>query len=267
VGKSLSFFDQMGNGIKLSAYPTRIVSLVPSQTELLFDLGLDTEVIGITKYCIHPPHWQYPPHWQSEKTIVGGTKNFQIEIIDSLQPDLIIGNREENYKDGILELAKKYPVWMSEIYKLEDALQMIERVGLLVNKAQRAGELVSLIKKEFDSIKIFPSRRVLYLIWRKPWMAAGRETFINSMLDKIGLQNCLPENSRYPELSVDELKSLNPEFVFLSSEPYPFKEKHIEEIRTISPNVKIMLVDGEMFSWYGSSLLKASGYLQSLSLD
>jgi ABC-type Fe3+-hydroxamate transport system substrate-binding protein len=261
VGQSLSFFDQMGNGIKLSEYPKRIVSLVPSQTELLFDLGLDAEVLGITKYCIHPPQWQ------AEKTIVGGTKNFQIEIIDSLKPDLIIGNREENNKDGILQLYKKYAVWMSEIYTYEDALQMIAWVGLLVNKEKRAYALIAEIRKGFESIKINRPKRVLYLIWRKPWMAAGRDTFINSLLEKIGLQNCLPEQSRYPVLTNDELKSIDPEIVFLSSEPYPFKEKHIEEIQTILPNAKIVMVDGEMFSWYGSRLVKAVQYLNSLSLD
>jgi ABC-type Fe3+-hydroxamate transport system substrate-binding protein len=257
--QSLTFFDQMGNGIKLPAPPTRIVSLVPSQTELLFDLGLDTEVVGITKYCIHPPQWQ------NKKAIVGGTKNFQIDLIDSLRPDVIIGNKEENYKDGIVQLYKKYPVWMSEIYKYEEALQMIHGIGLLVNRQERADQLVLEIKRQFESLKPSTSKRVLYLIWRKPWMAAGRDTFINSMLGKIGLQNCLPENSRYPELTNEDLKVLNPQLVFLSSEPYPFKEKHIEEINTILPDARVVLVDGEMFSWYGSRLLKAPSYFNSLT--
>lgn len=250
----------MGNRIQLSGRPSRIVSLVPSQTELLYDLGLDHEVVGITKYCIHPAHWF------DQKTIVGGTKNFQIDIIDQLKPDLIIGNREENVKDGIEALAKKYPVWMSEIYSLEDSLEMIERVGELVCKTERARQIASEIQTGFSLITEFPSRKVLYLIWRKPWMAAGRNTFINDILERIGLQNSLPKDSRYPELSNDELKSLAPEVVFLSSEPYPFKEKHIDELQTILPQSKIILVDGEMFSWYGSRLLKATEYLNRLSL-
>ncbi len=249
----------MGNGIQLSAPPRRIVSLVPSQTELLFDLGLDTEVVGITKYCVHPEHWQ------KTKVLVGGTKNFQMDVIDELKPDLIIGNREENDKDGILQLYGKYPVWMSEIYNFEEALQMIQGIGLVVDRQERADELVVRIKKEFETLTPFPSTKVLYLIWRKPWMAAGRNTFINSMLEKIGLQNCLPENSRYPELTNDDLKALNPQVVFLSSEPYPFREKHIEEIKDLLPAAQIMLVDGEMFSWYGSRLLKAPAYFKSLS--
>ncbi|HEY0652195.1 MAG TPA: helical backbone metal receptor [Chryseosolibacter sp.] len=252
----------MRNGIQLSGPPQRIISLVPSQTELLFDLGLDSEVVGITKYCIHPPEWKL------RKAIVGGTKNFQLDIIESLKPDLIIGNREENTRDLILELYRhKYAVWMSEIYTLEDALQMIDKIGLLVNRADQANKLVAQIKHGFESLMKCPPLKVLYLIWRKPWMAAGRDTFINSMLEKIGLENCLPALSRYPELSNDELKALDPECVFLSSEPYPFKEKHIAELRLILPNARIQLVDGEMFSWYGSRLTKAVEYLKQLTLS
>lgn len=251
----------MGNRISLPARPSRIVSLVPSQTELLYDLGLDQEVVGITRYCVHPAHWL------DQKTIVGGTKNFQIDIIDQLKPDLIIGNREENVKDGIEALAKKYPVWMSEIYSLEDSLEMIERVGELVGKPETAHEIASRIRTGFSSIRNLPSKKVLYLIWRKPWMAAGRNTFINDILERIGLTNSLPKDSRYPELSSDELKSVAPQVVFLSSEPYPFKEKHIAELQIILPHSKIMLVDGEMFSWYGSRLLSATEYLNGLSLN
>ncbi len=249
----------MGNPIRLPRKPSRIISLVPSQTELLFDLGLDAEVVGITKYCVHPDHWL------SRKSIVGGTKNFQIEVIDRLQPDLIIANREENTKDGIEALQKKYPVWVSEIYTLEDAIAMITGVGTLVSRQEKSQEIISAIIAGLENVNLFPPAKVLYLIWRKPWMAAGQNTFIHDMLSKIGLKNCLPEGSRYPELTNDELKSLNPECVLLSSEPYPFREKHIEEIQNILPDTKIMLVDGEMFSWYGSRLVKAGAYFNKLS--
>jgi ABC-type Fe3+-hydroxamate transport system substrate-binding protein len=250
----------MGNRIQLSGAPFRIVSLVPSQTELLFDLGLDNEVVGITKFCVHPNHWK------NEKAIVGGTKNFDIKLIDQLKPDLVIGNKEENYQEGIAALQKKYPVWMSEMYSFEHALEMIARVGELVERQQQSANLVEEIKTSFKSIKKYKSQKVLYLIWKKPWMAAGTNTFINSMLSKIGLENCLPEASRYPELSNVEITTLNPEIVFLSSEPYPFKEKHIHEIQDLLPNAKIMLVDGEMFSWYGSRLRKAGAYFDGLDL-
>ena len=257
---SLSFVDQMGNRLELSRKPSRIISLVPSQTELLFDLGLDEEVVGITKYCIHPTHWP------EQKTIVGGTKNFQIEIIQELQPDLIIANREENTKEGIEELQKKYPVWVSEIYTIEDAFAMISGIGSIVSRHEKSLQIIFDVKAWLSNVRPFPSTKVLYLIWRKPWMAAGQNTFINDMLAKLGLKNCLPENSRYPELSNDELKEINPEVVFLSSEPYPFKEKHIAELQSILPKSKIVLVDGEMFSWYGSRLLKAGEYFAKFKL-
>jgi ABC-type Fe3+-hydroxamate transport system substrate-binding protein len=250
-------YDQLHQSVNIPARAQRIVSLVPSQTELLYDLGLDREVVGITKFCIHPVDWR------KRKTIIGGTKQFDIEAIHKLQPDLIIGNKEENYQEGIEILMRDYPVWMSDIYKLDDALTMIEQIGMLTHKQERAGQLVQEIQQQFSTIKTCNGQRVLYLIWRKPWMAAGQNTFINNMLAISGFINCLDEE-RYPELTTTTIESLNPDFIFLSSEPYPFKEKHIAELQQILPNAKLVLVDGEMFSWYGSRLLKFPAYLHSL---
>lgn len=254
-----SFLDQMGNLVTFDFPPRRIVSLVPSQTELLADLDLDEEVVGITKFCIHPRAWLSP------KKITGGTKNFHFDVIAALEPDLIIANKEENYEEGINRLRSKYPVWISDITTLEDALAMIASIGEMTDRKDNAQNIVAAITESFQQIVRRRPVTVLYLIWRNPWMAAGHGTFISSMLDKIGLQNVCPE-TRYPELSADYLKAVNPEYVFLSSEPYPFQEKHILEIREILPAARIMLVDGEMFSWYGSRLIKAPAYFNSLSL-
>jgi ABC-type Fe3+-hydroxamate transport system substrate-binding protein len=251
-------YDQLQQPVNIPAQAQRIVSLVPSQTELLYDLGLDQEVVGITKFCVHPAEWR------KRKTIIGGTKQFDLETIHSLAPDLIIGNKEENYKEGIDMLMRDYPVWISDIYNLEDALNMIEQLGMLTQKKERADQLVQQIKHQFSTIKIFKGQRVLYLIWRKPWMAAGSKTFIDTMLSTSGLINCVADE-RYPELTESVIEQLNPDLVFLSSEPYPFKEKHIDKIQHILPGTKIILVDGEMFSWYGSRLLKFPAYLHSLS--
>jgi ABC-type Fe3+-hydroxamate transport system substrate-binding protein len=255
-----SFTDQMGSRIEINFPPQRIISLVPSQTELLADLGLDDEIIGITKYCVHPGTWQ------KTKYIVGGTKNFDLTAIKSLKPDLIIGNKEENFKDGIEQLKLLYPVWMSDISTLDDALGMITSIGKLTSKGDEANALAALIRKSFSGAIKFPRASVLYLIWRKPWMAAGVDTFINAMLDTIGLKNSL-STSRYPQLSVPDIQSLNPDYIFLSTEPYPFKEKHIDELSEICPHAKIMLVDGEMFSWYGSRLIKAPDYFRTLTIS
>ncbi len=249
----------MGVTVSVPFPPRRIVSLVPSQTELLADLDLIDAVAGITKFCIHPADWR------TRKTIVGGTKNFNFDVIDSLRPDLIIGNKEENYEAGINILRERYPVWMSDIVSFADALAMIRSVGALTNREPAGNEIAQRIAHGFTSMPSFTGQRVLYLIWRDPWMAAGPDTFIHTMLGSLGLRNAV-NASRYPELSIEALQVLNPEYVFLSSEPYPFKEKHIDELRTVLPLARMMLVDGEMFSWYGSRLLYAPDYFRSLAL-
>lgn len=251
--------DQLGRSLEFHFPPGRIVSLVPSQTELLFDLGLGDRVVGITKFCVHPREWF------NTKAKVGGTKTFSHETIDQLYPDLVIGNKEENDEGRIIQLSKKYPVWMSDIVDWRSAMQMITQVGELVDEASNASLLVNKIESRFKDIKRIQQRKTLYLIWKRPWMAAGGDTFIDAMLSKIGLMNCI-DTPRYPELTIEQIKELSPELILLSSEPYPFKEKHVEELRTVMPNAKIVLVDGEMFSWYGSRLLKAPDYFSSLVL-
>jgi len=255
-----SFFDQLGNAISVYFPPTRIISLVPSQTELLADLQLQREVVGITRFCVHPPEWL------KSKTIIGGTKNFYFEVIDRLMPDLIIGNKEENYQEGIEKLKEKYPVWMSDIVTIQDALSMIKSVGELTNKQLSGQQIRNDILNAFSHIKRYSDQSVLYLIWRKPWMAAGSGTFIHTILNTIGLKNVAAETARYPELTSDEIQRLKPEYIFLSTEPYPFQEKHIGELHDISPTSKIIIVDGEMFSWYGSRLAKAPEYFNCLAL-
>lgn len=251
------FTDQLNNSIVLHSYPKRIISIVPSQSELLWDLGLRDELVGITKFCIHPKEM-----FDSIER-VGGTKTLNIEKIRALKPDLIIGNKEENEQSQILELQKEFPVWMSDIYNLEDALKMIELVGELVNQSNNANQLKNNIQYSFLNI-LQVSKTALYLIWNKPYMAAGKATFIGDMLQKIGIENMLENTSRYPELSLEEIKSLNPAIIFLSSEPYPFKDSHVKELEDKLPNTKVLLVDGELFSWYGSRLLKSVDYLNDL---
>jgi ABC-type Fe3+-hydroxamate transport system substrate-binding protein len=256
-----TYQDQLDYQIELSDTPGRIVSLVPSQTELLYTLGLEASVIGITKFCVHPNNWQ------QTKTIVGGTKNFRFDVIDHLKPDLIIGNKEENYKEGIEKLKEKYPVWMSDIENLPDAFMMIKGIGQITNTTERAKLLVDSIQQQFQTIKRTKPAKVLYLIWRRPWMAAGSKTFIHTMLEAIGLKNCLEHRERYPELSNEDIQSLAPKYILLSSEPYPFQEQHKNELTSLCPSSKIMLVDGEMFSWYGSRLVKAPAYFNTLDFS
>ncbi|QEM03429.1 ABC transporter substrate-binding protein [Mucilaginibacter rubeus] len=253
------FRDQLSRKVELSGIPKRIISIVPSQTELLFYLGLNVEVIGITKFCIHPADRF------NSTTKVGGTKQLDIEKIRLLNPDLIIANKEENDHLQVEELMNICPVWISDIFDLESALQMIVCIGNMIGKPGRANVLCTEINGRFKGIK-FPvtELRVAYLIWRKPYMLAGRGTFIDSMLQTCGLNN-VTEGERYPEIDADALAAANPDLLFLSSEPYPFAKKHIEEFRALLPNAKIVLVDGEMFSWYGSRLLYAPVYFKQLT--
>lgn len=254
----LRSIDQMGNELLLERKPERIISLVPSQTELLFHLNLNKEVIGITKFCIHPDTWF------RTKTRIGGTKQLNIELIRQLQPDLIIGNKEENEKSQIEILQKEFPVWMSDISTLDDALQMIHDVGSITSATPQAEQITAQIEKNFSSLlPLKKTVRTLYLIWHNPNMCAGTGTFINDMLQRCGLKN-IAEGIRYPELTDQEITDLNPELILLSSEPYPFKEKHIEYYRKLAPAAFVKLVDGEMFSWYGSRLVHSPASFNSL---
>ena len=254
-----TFTDQLQNAIFLAEKPKRIISLVPSQTELLFDLGLENEVVGVTKFCIHPKEKV------KAKTKIGGTKNFNFEVIDELQPDLIIGNKEENYQEGIEKLAEKYPVWMSDIFTLEDSLDMIRKVGELTGKADNATEIAAKTAEAFAALPQ-PEKKIpaAYFIWKNPYMAAGSNTFIDDMLQRCGFENIFAQDERYPEISIEMLQKSRPEVILLSSEPFPFQERHFPEFQEILPDANVMIVDGEMFSWYGSRLLKAPAYFKEL---
>ena len=258
----MHFVDQLGRKINIELNPQlRIVSLVPSQTELLFDLGLDEEVVGITKFCIHPKEKV------EQKEKIGGTKNLNIEKIRSLNPTLIIANKEENEKEQIEELEKHFPVWISDVIDLESALEMIATVGKMTGKEKESETLNQNISENFSPLApLRETKSTAYFIWQNPLMVAGNKTFINDMLQRCGFKNCFQNlNGHYPEISVGQLQQANPELILLSSEPFPFQEKHVEAFRKICPQAKIMLVDGELFSWYGSRLLHAPSYFQKLA--
>lgn len=244
--------------LELKHPPKRIISLVPSQTELLFVLGLSEEVIGITKFCIHPSEWFHT------KTRIGGTKTVNIELVKSLKPDLIIANKEENTKEDIEQLRLIAPLWMSDIFTLEDALAMIQSIGDLTGKEANALSLINQISANFSQLPKLdnhPLKKGAYFIWRDPYMVAGKNTFIDDMLKYCGLENCTFEE-RYPFW--DSTNEIVPEIILLSSEPYPFKQKHIEELEEMYPDAKVLLVDGELFSWYGSRLIHSPNYFTEL---
>lgn len=255
-----SFTDQLARTIHLLDYPKKIISVVPSQTELLFDLGLQEEVVGITKFCVHPQEWF------RDKTKVGGTKSLRIETIHSLQPDLIIANKEENTKEQIDALAMRYPVWISDVQDLQTAMQMIISIGELTNKIEKADKIVNHIRKDFSNLATEVQTRnniteTAYLIWKDPYMTVGSDTFIHAMLEAGGFTNIFGKRIRYPEISITDIFC---KLLLLSSEPYPFRQKQVKEIQDQLPDTKIILVDGEMFSWYGSRLLYAAEYFKKI---
>lgn len=259
------FTDQVGRQVTLpDTMPKRIVSLVPSQTELLADLGLEEEVVGITKFCIHPKTW-----FKSKKRI-GGTKDVKIQEVLALQPDLIIANKEENERGALEILSQFVPVYISDIRTLDDALAMIAAVGEITGKSHLAQPMVESISQGFAELPaLLKGKKVLYGIWYKPWMLVGNDTFIAAILGRLGAEVLVPEGKprRYPEATIEEMSALKPDLIMLSSEPYPFKQKHIDELMHAGLQVPVLLVDGDMFSWYGSRLLQAPKYIHSLAFE
>lgn len=240
--------DQIGRQVEVNSV-RRVVSLVPSITELLIDMGVN--VVGRTKFCIHPSNDI------DDVKIIGGTKKFRYDEIEKQEPDLIVGNKEENDRVGIEKLETKYPVWISDISSVEDALQLVTMLGSVLNKEENSEGIVAQLKKAYEALAGKERGTIMYFIWKNPWMTAGQGTYIDTMLRWCGYENVIKDD-RYPTLNLSNwtLENEPPEQIFLSSEPFPFSEKHIDEVRSLFPKTKIKLVNGEFYSWYGTRLLK-----------
>lgn len=250
----------MGYSITLTGIPQRIISLVPSDTELLFDLGVGDRVVGITDFCIHPAHGV------TGIPSIGGPKQFQFNTIAALQPELIIGNKEENYEEGIRQLREKYPVWMSDITTLDHALDHIELIANIVGQPAAGKSLVTDIEQGFKEMRLEqPPKSVAYVIWDEPLMVAGSQTFINTLLNLAGYENAFNALTRYPQIRVEDIQASEPDLIFLASEPYAFTRHHQLLYQKKFPHAKVVLVDGEMFAWYGSHLQKAPPYFRQLA--
>lgn len=234
----------------------KVVSLVPSITEALFDLGLtENEVIGRTKFCIHPEEKV------KNVAVIGGTKNINIDKIKSLQPDLILANKEENVKEQVEALMDDYKVIVTNVETIEDNYYLLKHLGTLFNKEDKAQLFNLKIYDVLHQAKI-NSIKVAYLIWNNPYMTIGSDTFIHKILKEIGFENIFKDRTRYPEIQTEDLAEAD--LIMLSSEPFPFKEKHIEELKAFYPDKKIMIVDGEAFSWYGTHIAKCEHYFREL---
>ncbi|MDT0646777.1 helical backbone metal receptor [Zunongwangia sp. F260] len=254
----MEFTDQLQRKIKIPENPKRVISLVPSQTELLIDLGLEDRISGITKFCVHPVGLR------KRKPIVGGTKSVHLERIKALQPDLILCNKEENTEKMVLELEKIAPVHVSFIVTLEGAFDLMQQYGEIFKKELLVEKMISAVrnkKKEVEhKVEGKRIKKVAYFIWKDPLMVAGNNTFINELLELNGFKNEF--SGRYPETNFKELQNLDLDLILLSSEPYLFRDKHKELFKDIE--AEVLLVDGEFFSWYGSRLIKAMDYFLTL---
>jgi len=236
---SKEYTDQLGRKIAIKHPPKRIISLVPSITELLYDLGLFENIVGRTKFCVHPK--------EALRAVpkIGGTKNVNFDRVAALKPDLIIANKEENQREQIEQLSRHFPVWISDIANFSESMDMIEQLGIILAKEIQANKIIRDSNLLLQKIAPQKVRRVAYLIWQKPYMTIGYDTYIHDMLKQVGFENVFGEQTRYPTFTLTELKERQPEIILLSSEPFPFKEQHVDELKLTLPDITIQLVDGE----------------------
>lgn len=252
----LNLYDQTGRLVQILSHPRRIISLVPSLTELLFDLGLDQEIVGVTHYCISPPEEV------ASRVKVGGIYQLDFQLIDSLQPDLIVANKEENDRQEVLRLQEQHPVYVSDIHSLQDAFKMIADLGILTDRIEAANQIITEIERAFSSIKPQKTFSVAYLIWKDPFRVVGGNTFINDLLKRSGFDNVFQDQARYPQVSPERIGQA--QVILLSSEPYPFNEQDVIAFSKQFPASQVFLVDGTIFAWYGSRLRHTPGYINQL---
>ncbi|MCY2688479.1 ABC transporter substrate-binding protein [Salinimicrobium sp. TH3] len=257
------FHDQLNRKLELKDLPRRIVSLVPSQTELLVDMGLRKKIVGVTKFCVHPEDLR------KEKKVVGGTKQVHYDRIKALAPDVILCNKEENTEEMVTELEKIAPVHVSNVMTIDDSLELIRQYGKMFReygKALEIAEKITFLRDEFqEEMNSVPQRKVAYFIWKNPWMVAGKDTFIDHLLELNRFKNAFSgEDSRYPEIVMHQLEQRKVELVLLSTEPFPFRSRDRDTFKEDVKMDRVHIVDGEYFSWYGSRLISAFAYFRKL---
>lgn len=244
--------DVRGRAFDFGSPPRRVVSLVPSLTETLFDLGAGDAVAGITDFCIFPPGLPQPR--------LGGTKNPRVDEVRALAPDLVHMNLEENLRrhaDAIEEFA---PVFVTEPKSVEDVAALITQLGELHGRQEKAAELVARLRDELASM---PRRSFTFAcpIWKGPWMWCGGDTYVSRLVEAAGGVNVLRNRTRYPHVSIEEVMEMKPEVVFLPDEPYLFTRDDaaaIEGTRVIGP------FPGHLFTWHGTRTILGLGFLKEV---
>jgi len=263
MSKMKTFYDQLNRQLEIEVPPKRIVSLVPSQTELLVDMGLRDSIVGITKFCVHPEDLR------QKKKVVGGTKQVHIDKIRKLAPEIILCNKEENTPGMVQELEEIAPVHVSDVKDIDDSIELIREYGEIFDAREKASEIAGNILDLRNDFRKFvvdrPVQRVAYFIWKNPWMVVGKDTFIDHLLRLNNFENIFSsEKSRYPEIYLDQIDHKSLDHILLSTEPFPFKEEDKGDFKNLERNDCIHIVDGEYFSWYGSRLIAAFDYFKKL---
>lgn len=249
--------DHLGRTVSISRKPRRIISFVPAITETMYHLGLDEEIVGRTRFC------KFPKDKVKNAIDIGGTKDMKLERIQALKPDVIIAEKEENTKEMVETLEKHFPVFVFEVQHYEDIFRMLQDLGRLTDREAQAAELTAQIQTAFQNVSPKGEARISYVIWQRPYMVVGKDTYINSILEELGFQNpFIEKEGRYPEVTIEDFKEANLDEIFLATEPFPFRDKHVEEFRKLIPGVKVTIIDGEMF-WYGVKMIEAAKYFKT----
>lgn len=259
--------DAIGTPHAQSKPNARIVSLVPSLTELLFTMGLGNQVVGRTHYCIHP-----------EKEVdrvprVGGTKKINVNKLADLQPDYVVLNIDENPRDMFDELmALDIRCLVTHPKTVADNAELFRWFGYLFDRKAQAEALSVRLDQHIQSIKLFAAnnspKRVLYLIWKDPWMTISSGTYIADFLSLAGWQvTRVPSTDRYPAISLGDIDLASIDLILFSTEPFAFSQSHLVEFGHAYPAqaAKAHLIDGEMVSWYGSRAIQGLAYLEAFA--
>jgi ABC-type Fe3+-hydroxamate transport system substrate-binding protein len=250
--------DDLGDEVVLTEIPRRIVSLVPSMTETVIDLGAADRLVGITRYCVHPAEVV------ARIPRVGGTKGFSFEKIASMKPDLVLANKEENRKHHVERLRKTYRVFVSHPRTVEEAVGMVRSIGALTGRSVEASEFAASCDRVLASLEpsvVEPSLRTLCMIWREPWMAAGADTYMNALLARVGFDNVFaPADGHYPKTTLAEIVERKPDVIILPDEPYAFgaeNKEHMERyVKDHGGAARAVLFDGSLLTWFGTRTLK-----------
>ena len=265
----MKFYDATGAAVVLPAPPRRIVSLIPSVTEILFVLGAGSSVAGCTVYCTEPPEGV------ATKTRVGGPKNPKLDVIRELGADLVVANVEENVREHVETLRRwGIPVYVTYPRSVAAGIRLVSDLGAVVSLPERGREMAAALEAALDDVRRAragkPARRVFYAIWRGPWMTINRDTYTHDMLVLCGADNVFGQSAtRYPEVTLPDVARAAPEVILLPDEPYRFRRAHLAGFDAC-PDIpavrdrRVHLVDGKLATWYGPRIAEAFRVLPRL---